>query len=292
VKRALVVLAVVALLGGQYVWYRTSARVWAGPEDGPHIVRVGLERDHAPFSSLDADGRLVGFEPDLARELCRRMQVRCVLVPQPWKGMFHELMGGKYDIAITSTPIAKILTGNVIFSDKIYSLAGRLACCGSDPAGVRVGDGERKLPWRFVMRRGKEPDFNRLDLDVRVGIVRWGNFGELLEETWPDTDLVPFDTLSQAIAALEAGKVDMLLADEATLDKSLLATPEGKDFVLAGPTIQGPGMLGEDAGIAVRREEGDLLAPLNAALRSMRADGSYRKLSERYFGTDIYGGRG
>ncbi len=280
-----------AFLVAQYLWYRARAEVWAGPEDGPRLIRVGLESDHPPFSSLGKDGRLAGFEPDIARALCERMRVRCALVAQPWDRMFLDLMDGKYDIAVSSTPVSDVLASNVDFSDRLYSLSALLLCCGSDPAAARTGGAPRQLTWRFAGRRDAAIDFTpRGTAGLRVGTVRWGNYGEMLGSIWPDARFIPYDTLAAAIGALEAGRIDLLLGDEATLRKALLDTDEGKGFAFLGPALEGPGMLGTEAGIAVRKENADLLPPINAALKAIRADGTYGRIERRYFGFDIDGG--
>jgi arginine/ornithine transport system substrate-binding protein len=279
--------ATAVLLGGQYAWYRASAGIWPGPEEGPRMLRIGLEGGHPPFSSLDKDGRLVGFEPDIARALCERLQFRCTYVVQPWSRMYVDLLDGKYDIAITSMPISPLLAPKIAFSDKLYSLIAMLRCCGADSTLPGADNSSAEIPWCFIARRGA--DIEPGTPGVRIGIVRWGSYGELLDSSFPDSRLIPYDSLAAAIADLEAGRLDLLLGDQATLDKALLQTPVGKEFVPVGPALMGPGMLGKDAGITVRKEDADLIPAIDRALREIRADGTYRKLNDRYFRFDIYG---
>ena len=72
------------------------------------------------------------------------------------------------------------------------------------------------------------------------------------------------------------------------LERSLLGGPGGEAFELVGAEIRDP-TLGEGAGIAVRKEDTDLLALLSRAIAGVRADGTYERISRRYFSYDIYG---
>jgi arginine/ornithine transport system substrate-binding protein len=218
------------------------------------------------------------------------MQLRCEIVTAPWSRLLSGLWIGRYDMLVSSTPISSVLAPTTSFSDKYYSLAALLLCCGSDPAGVRTHASFGDIPWAFLERQGADLEITPAAVaGKRIGILRWGNYGELLDDALPKTVLVPYDTLEAALDDLKAGRLDLLFDDRATLTKVLSGTDADKDFQLAGLVLAGPPMLARDAGIAVRPEDSYLLPTISRALQAMRADGTYKTLNDRYFDFDVYG---
>jgi len=67
-----------------------------------------------------------------------------------------------------------------------------------------------------------------------------------------------------------------------------LNTPQGEGFAFLGEDLDDVTCLGEGTGIAVRK--GDTLPDeLSAAIKAIRADGSYKAINDKYFDVDIYG---
>ena len=90
-------------------------------------------------------------------------------------------------------------------------------------------------------------------------------------------------------AALSAGRFDLLLADSVAMDDGFLKTDAGKDFEFVGPGYSDPKYFGDGAGIAIRKEDEDLVEKFNAALEAIRADGTYKAINDKYFEFDVYG---
>ena len=68
-------------------------------------IRIGTEGVYPPWNATGDDGELEGFEIDLARDLCRRMDARCRFVTQSWDGMLPALTTGKYDLLMAGMAI-------------------------------------------------------------------------------------------------------------------------------------------------------------------------------------------
>jgi arginine/ornithine transport system substrate-binding protein len=65
--------------------------------------------------------------------------------------------------------------------------------------------------------------------------------------------------------------------------------PRGAGYAFVGPELKDPKYVGEGAGIAVRKGNGELVSQLNGAIDALRASGEYQKIQGKYFKSDIYG---
>lgn len=251
-----VALGLVALGYGLYLLFPTS----------PDQLRIATEGAYPPFNSIDKDGKLVGFDIDIANALCERMNVVCTIEAQTWDGIIPGLLDRKYDAIIASMAITDRRKEQVSFTEKYYSTSARF-----------VAHTNAKIEISEAGLKGK-----------RVGVQRATVFEAYLRAKYPDAVPVLYDTQENADDDLSAGKIDLVLADWVQLSQDYLKSDEGKDFEFTGPPQVDPKILGEGAGIAVRKDDPDLLAAFDQALKEIRADGTYKRLNDKYFDFDIY----
>jgi histidine transport system substrate-binding protein len=64
-------------------------------------VRIGVDASYPPFESVAPSGQMVGFDVDLTRALCAKMNVRCVWIPQDLDGIIPALKAKKFDIIVS-----------------------------------------------------------------------------------------------------------------------------------------------------------------------------------------------
>ena len=81
---------------------------------------------------------------------------------------------------------------------------------------------------------------------------------------------------------LAAGRIDATMVDGIAGDIGFLKTPAGKGFGFVGPTYTDTKYFGVGAGVAIRKSDTDLQARFNEALKAIRANGTYKKIADKY----------
>jgi arginine/ornithine transport system substrate-binding protein len=230
-------------------------------------VRIATEGAYPPFNFVDKDGRLQGFDVDIANALCQQMKADCTIVAQDWDGIIPGLLARKYDAIVASMSITDERKKKVDFTDKYYN-----------------------TPARFIGKKGSGLEITPDGLKgKRVGVQRATIHENFIRATFPDAEVVVYDTADNANADLAAGRLD-LREDDSTALAEFMKSDAGKDFEFIGPGFYEPRkILGYGAGIAVRKQDARLRDALNVALKEIRANGTYKKINDKYFDFDAYG---
>jgi len=103
--------------------------------------------------------------------------------------------------------------------------------------------------------------------------------------------VIPYQNQDQVYADLGSGRLDATLQDELQADYGFLRTPRGKGFAFAGPEVKDPKTIGDGTAIGLRKEDTDLKLRINKALADMHKDGTYDRLSHKYFSFSVYSAR-
>jgi len=229
-------------------------------------IKVGVEGAYPPFSEVGPDGKLKGFDIDIAFALCAQMKVECTLVQQDFDGMIPALQARKFDAIIASMSITPERQKAVAFSDKYYQTPARLvAKAGSNlqvPAGLK----------------GK-----------KIGVQRSTIHDRYASDMFKGAEIVRYTKQDEVFLDLAAGRIDATLVDSVAADVGFLKTPAGKGFGFVGPTYTDVKYFGIGAGVAIRKSDTDLQAKFNEALKAIRANGTYKKIEAKYFDFDVYG---
>lgn len=260
-RRAFAVVSVVAFMTVAFFSVTAQAKSWK-------TVRIGIEGAYPPFSYVTPKGELAGFDVDIAKALCKAMGAKAVLVSQDWDGMIPALLAHKFDAIISSMSITAERMKKVAFSHKYY-----------------------QTPARFVCKKGLIKQFSREAIKGKiVGVQRATIHDRYLTDNYgKDVTIKRYATQDEAYLDLVAGRVDMLLADSVALSSGFLKKPEGKDYEFVGPPLTDRRWFGDGAGIAMRKQDKDLVKKFNAAIDKIRADGTYKKIESKYFNFDVYG---
>lgn len=231
-------------------------------------VRIGVEGAYPPFSYVQPDGELAGFDIDIAKALVEAMGAEITLVAQDWDGMIPALMAKKYDGIIASMSITEERKKKVNFSKRYY-----------------------RTPVKFIAKKGSVPVFSEDVLKGKaVGVQRATVSDQYLTDVYgKDVEIKRYGSQDEAYLDLIAGRVDMLLADSVTLSDGFLKKEEGQDYEFVGPDFTDPKWFGDGIGVALRKQDKDLEELFNKAIDTIRANGVYKSIQDKYFDFDVYG---
>ncbi|MDP9607525.1 UNVERIFIED_ORG: polar amino acid transport system substrate-binding protein/arginine/ornithine transport system substrate-binding protein [Variovorax paradoxus] len=226
----------------------------------PTSYRIATEGTYPPWSFKDAQGALQGWDVDIANALCEKMKVKCEIVAQDWDGIIPGLMARKFDFIVASMAITEQRKQRVDFSDKYKETISR-----------------------FLAKKGTADDISPKALKGKtIGVQRGSIQAGYLTQNYKDSDIKFYDTPQAVELDLVAGRVDYALGNMITYYVGFLKTPAAADFGFVGPELKG-GLLGDGNGIAVRKGDVETLQRINAALAAIRADGTYDKITAKYF---------
>ncbi|RPH43015.1 MAG: ABC transporter substrate-binding protein [Desulfobulbaceae bacterium] len=231
-------------------------------------VRVAIEGAYPPFSQITPEGKLIGFDVDIAVALCNAMGAEPVLVTQDWDGMIPGLLARKYDTIIASMSITEERLQKVDFSKKYY-----------------------QTPAKFMAKKGLFSTFSQDALKGKtVGVQRETVHDKYLTDIYgKDVTIKRYGSLDEAYLDVDAGRLDILMADSVALMDGFLSKEKGKGYEFIGPDMVDPKWFGPGIGAALRKEDTDLKEKLNAAIDKIRADGTYDAIQKKYFSFDVYG---
>ena len=122
-----------------------------------------------------------------------------------------------------------------------------------------------------------------------VGVQRATIHQDYMEKVYPDVELKLYGTQDEVYLDLAAGRIDAAMADSVAMLEGFLKTDNGRGFAFFGRDHSDPAIHGEGAGIAIRKEDDDLRAMFNDAIKAIRANGTYDKIAKQYFDFNVYG---
>ena len=101
--------------------------------------------------------------------------------------------------------------------------------------------------------------------------------------------VVPYEAQDQVYLDIKSGRLDGTVADSVEVTGGFLSKPEGAGYGFVGPVLNDKKYYGIGAGVALRQGETQLKEELNAAIKAIRANGTYETVSKKYFDFDVYG---
>ncbi|MWV15132.1 transporter substrate-binding domain-containing protein [Pseudomonas sp. L-22-4S-12] len=224
-------------------------------------LKIGTEGAYPPFNLIDASGKVGGFDVEIAQALCAKMAAECEVVTSDWDGIIPALNAKKFDFLAASMSITEERKQAVDFTDAYYT---------------------NKL--QFIAPKSADFKTDKASLKGKViGAQRATLAGTWLEDNLDGVvEIKLYDTQENAYLDLSSGRLDGVLADK-FVNWEWLKSDAGKDFDFKGEPV----FDNDKIGIAVRKGD-PLREKLNAALKAIVEDGTYKQINDKYFPFSIY----
>lgn len=229
-------------------------------------IRIGTEGAYPPFNYKTASGELTGFDVEIAEALCAEMKAKCTFVIQDWDGMIPALLASKYDAIIASMSITEERKLKVDFTDKYYNTPPAIA----------------------VPKDSSLKGISASDLSgIAIGAQASTTHSNYAEAKFSDADVRLYPTPDEYKLDISNGRVDAVIDDVVVLSE-WIASEDGSCCKILGTLEIDPVINGEGAGIALRKGEDELRERFNAAILAIIANGTYKKINDKYFDFLVY----
>ena len=205
-------------------------------------IRMGTEGAYEPYNYINDNGDLDGFEKELGDELCKRANLTCEWVINDWDTIIPNLVSSNYDTIIAGMSITEERDQIIDFTENYTQ---------PDPSAYIALSTEVNLEGAVIAAQTNT---------IQASFIASSG-----------ATLVEFATPDETVAAVRSGEADAVLADRAYLAPIAEADP---NLVL----LEQQELIGGGVGMGIRESDGVLREKFNAAIRSMKADGSLNKL--------------
>jgi cystine transport system substrate-binding protein len=221
------------------------------------VIKIGTEGTYAPFTFHNADNKLVGFDVEIGQAVAEKLGVKAEFVEGKWDGLIAGLDANRYDAVINQVGITEARKQKYDFSDP-YIVSKAVLIVKEDNTEIKSFD----------------------DLKGKTSAQSLSsNFGKIAEAA--GAELVGTDGFDQSIQLVLTGRAD------ATINDSLSFLDFKKQKPDAPVKIAAEKEEADASGIIVRKGDPELVAAINKALADIKADGTYQKIADTYFGQDV-----
>lgn len=225
------------------------------------VFRIGTEGTYAPFTYHDDAGKLTGFDVELGAEIARRLGVKPQFIESKWDGLIAGLDVNRYDAVINEVAITDARKAKYDYSDP-YITSYAVLLVASDNTSIRSFD----------------------DLKGRKSAnTLTSNLGKIAAAH--GAEIIPAQGFNESIELLSSGRVDATINDSLTFLDFTKRAPDAKVKMVAVDTSPDSS---DKSAVLIRKGNPQLRAAINKALGDIRKDGTYVKISRKYFGRDMF----
>lgn len=210
------------------------------------VIRMGTEGAYPPWNMINDAGEVDGFERELGDELCKRAQLTCEWVTNEWDSIIPNLVSGNYDV---------IIAGMSITDERDEVIDFTQAYTPPDPS--------------LYVATSEDADLTGGVIAAQTGTIQANYVAE------SGATLVEFATPDETIAAVKNGEADAVLADGSYLTP--IAEQDADLMIIGDPVALGGGV-----GMGLRESDTELKAKFDAAIQSMKDDGSLNELIKKW----------
>jgi cystine transport system substrate-binding protein len=221
------------------------------------VLKIGTEGTYAPFTYHDTDGKLVGFDVEIGEAIAQKLGVKPEYLEGKWDGLIAGLDANRYDVVINQVGITDERKQKYDFSEPYIASKAVLIIRSDDDSIKGFGDLKGKTSAQSLT----------------------SNFGKLA--TASGAELVGTDGFDQSIQLVLTGRAD------ATINDSLSYLDFKKHKPDAPVKIAAEQADADYSGIIFRKGDADLKVAIDKAIADIKADGTYQKIADKYFGADV-----
>lgn len=220
---------------------------------------AGVRFDAPPNGYVDAQGNIVGFGPDLAREFARHLGVEVEFVQVTSKNRIPLLLNGQIDVDIGTTTPTKTRDEVIDFS-YTYMV---------DQTMIMVREGESADPQDY---------FNK---DKIFGGLQGSFYITLWKQQVPDANIKEYQEFPDLVVALSQGKVDVIPSMKLQAYEIIEKLgPRADNVTVGGSFYEDPMAIG------LRENDSDWRDWVNWAMQRMWAEGTYQALYKKHYKAD------
>ena len=223
------------------------------------VLRVGCEGTYSPFCYQDEQGNLVGFDVDVARAVAEKMGLKPEYTPSKWEGILAALETGRFDVVVNQVTVTDE-------RKKVYEFSQPYTF-----SGLQV-----------LVRKDRVKDIKGLEdlAGKKVGVLLGTNHEQWLREHAPKADVRTYEDDAGRNQDLLVGRIDAIMNDRLIVGSTLKVY--GGNIVPTGPLLYETRQ-----SIAVKKGNPELVAALDKALTDLTTDGTMKKISEKWFSSDV-----
>ncbi|MFV0384751.1 transporter substrate-binding domain-containing protein [Paracoccus sp. (in: a-proteobacteria)] len=214
-------------------------------------IRMATEGAYPPYNFVNDAGQVDGFERELGDELCKRAELDCTWVTNDWDSIIPNLVSGNYDTILAGMSITDERKQVIEFSQNYFPPADSAYAALNADADTGAGV-----------------------IAAQTGTIQAGYVAE------SGATLLEFATGDETIAAVRNGEADAVFADKDFLAPSVNES-NGELVFVSDPVSLGDGM-----GIGLRKSDTELKAKFDAAIQSMKDDGTLNAMITKWFGDE------
>ncbi len=227
------------------------------PDLGGREIKIGSDTTYPPFEVVDADKTIVGFDPDMMDEICKRAHCKPKFTTTAWGGIFVALSQGQFDAIASGVTINDERRKTVDFSEP-YLRYGQVVLVRADESAIDGVDGLRGRTVGVQTGTTNDDKATALQREGKVGTVR------------------RYDNFALVVKALLNKDIDAVVIDSFAAD-GFIQLHQGQLKKV------GPPFTSEALGIALKQGEATLKPAFDAALAQMKADGTLDALYKKWF---------
>ncbi|MCR1837373.1 transporter substrate-binding domain-containing protein [Rodentibacter caecimuris] len=215
-------------------------------------ITFAMEPSYPPFEFTNEKGEIIGFDVDVANAICKEIQATCKFKGESFDALIPNLKAKRFDAAISAMDITEARSKQVLFSEAYYDSTAS-----------------------YVALKGKAT----LETAKNIGVQNGTTFQQYTVTETKQYSPKAYTSLQDAILDLKNGRIDIIFGDTAVLADMIGKEPE---IQFVGEKVTNKKYFGNGLGIAMNKSNKELAENLNKGLATIRANGEYQKIYDKW----------